>query len=101
MNASGEDFINFVFRFGDIDLDGQRDFIVNLRKKSEQEKPFVVVFRNEDCPDSMKNELQASETGFDMTKCRFFKSLAADDRFKSLSSKTSPLTSFFDWGEAG
>lgn len=102
-------FINPVLRFGDLDLDGNRDFIVNVRKREGEyeDKPFLMAFKNLGCPDDLVNSLKNENSEFKPENCRYFESskYTSNDQFKNnfkeISSKISILTSFFDWGEMG
>lgn len=93
--TSEEDLRVFpLLRFGDIDLDGYRDLIMDIKSK---DKSSFIVFHNVECDETKKEIIN----GMDSNLCRFFEDKFITDEMKRALQLQSIQTSFFDFGERG
>ena len=77
--------------------------MVNVREDGveNEDKPYLMSFKNVDCPERIIKQLKDSYKDFDESKCIYFQSLAGDSQYGDITKVNSILTSYFDWGEMG
>lgn len=92
-----------IVRFGDIDLNGHMDIMINARKieNGTEKQTYTLVLKNEDCSDGQIDEIQKHDKKFKASDCRAFVFNDIDASLVKIYGKPSYTSAFFDWGEMG
>lgn len=85
-----------VVRLGDIDLDGYQDFSVTFSEGDKE--PRTYYFKNSDCTDDVKKQMNPSGAQVNFAKCRYFRRSADMGLIENANAYSS---SFFDYHELG
>lgn len=95
--------ITNVIRFGDFDMNGHMDIMLNARRiiDGKEENTYTLVLKNEDCSDGQIAEIQGSDKDFKTSDCRAFVFNDIDSSLVKVYGKASYTSAFFDWGEMG
>ena len=94
-------FLSTVLRFGDLDIDGYEDLIVQLSDKG-QSNSYSYFLRSTSCDNDTYNAIVGAGGKFSsQSDCRQFKDQQFDGHFSFLTKIDSYVSAPFDFGETG